>query len=167
MHPGGCSYYINAPNILSIFESIMSCSLSLSCAVNFSRCLPGWLRVGNGCFQLYFDMYRTWENAEGVCTYLGASLATLKGKSTLEGLQQLLAEQGQSTTPIFVGARRRLVWLWFDNSHVTSDMWGPREPSGNGQCGSIAHESHWKDWALNDVPCSTRLGYICQIPAGK
>ena len=133
-------------------------------------CSPGWQPVGDQCFRLYFDTYKTWNDAELVCNSMDivhASLAKLTDKSTLEGLQKLVAKYGQSTTPIFVGARGILDWLWFDNSRITSDAWGPGEPSGNGQCGSIARENHWKDWALNDIPCSTRQGYICQIPTGR
>ena len=86
--------------------------------------------MSGGCFRLYFDTYETWRGADGACKYLGASLATLMDKSTLEGLQQLVAEYGQSTTPIFVGARGRFRgdWLWLDNSRVTSDVWA----QGNG-----------------------------------
>ena len=133
-------------------------------------CSPGWQPVGDQCFLLYLGTYKTWIDAEYVCNSpdnLRASLAKVTDKSSLEGLQNLVAEYRQSTTPIFVGARGRLNWLWLDKSNVTSDRWGPGEPSGDGQCGSIAPGSHWKDWALNDIPCSTRLGYICQIPAGK
>ena len=134
-------------------------------------CLLGWQPVGDQCFLLYLGTYKTWIDAESVCNSpdnLRASLAKVTDKSSLEGLQNLVAEYRQSTTTIFVGARGRLNWLWLDNSNVTSERWGPGEPSGDGQCGSIAQiGSNWKDWALNDVPCSTRLGYICQIPAGK
>ena len=121
--------------------------------------------MSGGCFRLYFDTYMTWIGAEGVCKYLGASLAAVRDKSILEGLQQFLAEY-ISTTPIFVGARGRLRgdWLWLDNSRVTSDTWGPGKPTGDGQCGAISYS---KDWALSNVPCSAELGFICQTPSGK
>ena len=151
-----------AKAVSSFFRSILAEKVPI--------CSPGWQPVGDQCFLLYLGTYKTWIDAEVVCNSpdnLRASLAKVTDKSSLEGLQNLVAECRQSTTPIFVGARGRLNWLWLDNSNVTSNRWGPGEPSGDGQCGSISHGSHWKDWALNDIPCSTRLGYICQIPAGK
>ena len=122
--------------------------------------------MSGGCFRLYFDTYETWRCAEGICKYLGASLATVTDKNTLEGLQQLVAEFGQSTTPIFVGARGSLRgdWLWLDNSRVTSGAWVPGKPSEDGQCGTISHS---KDWALNNARCSAKFGFICKIPPGK
>ena len=101
-----------------------------------------------------------------MCKYLGASLAAVRNKSILEGLQQLVAEYGQSRTPIFVGARGRLRgdWLWLDSSRVMPEAWGPGKPSGDGQCGAISYS---KDWALSNVLCSAKLGFICQTPPGK
>ena len=138
----------------------------LSPTANLSGCWPGWRRVRGGCFRLYFDTYKTWRDAEAACEYLGASLAAVRDKSILEGLQQLVAEYGQSRTPIFVGARGRLRgdWRWLDNSRVTSDAWSPGKPSGDGQCGAISYS---KDWALSNVLCSAKLGFICQTPPGK
>ena len=54
------------------------------------------------------------------------------------------------------------IWLWDKNTSVplTYDLWGERQPSGNGECG-IAYGDDI-DFGFDDRPCRRLCGYICE-----
>ena len=67
-----------------------------------------------------------------------------------------------------------LCWVWIDGENAKSNenLWGPNEPSGDGKCGAflnaIEFSSNWDGygWRWNDLPCTSRAGYICEEPLG-
>ena len=137
-------------------------------SVEFSGCLPSWHRVGNRCFQLHLYSYTTWAEALIACDKQSASLAAIEDKSVMQELQVLLNQYEESPVHLYIGSRAKQEadWHWLDKSLVISSAWGPGEPSGDGQCGSILRAYNWKDWALNDLPCTYKLGYICKSTKG-
>ena len=72
---------------------------------------------------------------------------------------------------LYLGLSGQLKWIWSDGGVVannTPNQWGPNEPSDDGKCGAflnaIRWDSNWKGygWRWNDIPCTSRNGYICQ-----
>ena len=72
---------------------------------------------------------------------------------------------------LYLGLSGQLKWIWLDGSAVannTPNQWGPNEPSDDGKCGALLNairwDSNWKGygWRWNDIPCTSRKGYICQ-----
>ena len=59
-------------------------------------------------------------------------------------------------------------YFWIDNSTLDFENWENGEPNGNGPDGYegcvkiYANNGRW-----NDVVCTDKLGYICQIPKGR
>ena len=86
----------------------------------------------------------------------------------MQKLQVLVNQYGESPIHLYIGSRAKQEadWNWLDKSLVNSSTWGPGEPSGFGQCGSIARLTNWKNWALNNQPCTDKLGFICEAPKG-
>ena len=44
--------------------------------------------------------------------------------------------------------------------NVTSSLWGPGEPSGDGWCGNMLLGQ--KGWRVNDESCYVNIGFVCQ-----
>ena len=72
---------------------------------------------------------------------------------------------------LYLGLSGQLKWTWLDGSVVannTPNQWGPNEPNNDGKCGALLNavkwDSNWKGygWRWNDIPCTSRKGYICQ-----
>jgi hypothetical protein len=72
----------------------------------------------------------------------------------------------------FVGAaaRKDQHWEWVSGARVNSEFkfWGPRQPSGDGECGNLIKGEEWDNtwlgygWKLNDEPCQEKTNFICQ-----
>ena len=124
--------------------------------------------MGNTCFQVHVDSYKTWNNALTACGKQSAILAAIEDKSIIRELQVLVAQYGESPVHLYVGSRAKQEadWHWLDKSRVISSAWGPGKPSGDGQCGSILRLYNWTNWVLNDQPCTDKLGFICESPKG-
>ena len=66
-------------------------------------------------------------------------------------------------------------WTFTDGRVVGGglELWGPTEPSGDGECGSFLAAGRWDEAWLglgfrwNDAPCDFKTGYICKDPSGK
>ena len=59
-------------------------------------------------------------------------------------------------------------YYWIDNSTLDFENWAGGEPNGNGPDGyegCVQIYSNNGKW--NDVVCTDKLGYICQIPKGR
>lgn len=65
-------------------------------------------------------------------------------------------------------------WIWIDGKIVsdTYNLWGPKEPSGDGKCGNLLNaigwNSNWRGygWRWSDASCTSFTGYICEQPLG-
>ena len=105
---------------------------------------------------------------------MDADLAVVSDGDSLQALAQLRREFRLEDEDLFVGlSGKGLHWLWLDGENVsnTDDLWGPKEPSGDGACGSFLKagwNSFWDvyGWRWNDHPCATSNGYICEQPLG-
>ena len=73
-----------------------------------------------------------------------------------------------------LGLDSNLRWVWIDGEYAKSNenLWGPNEPSGDGKCGAFLNAIEWSSnwagygWRWNDLPCTSRAGYICEEPLG-
>ena len=135
-----------------------------------SGCEPSWYKAGKWCYLLSLPSAAQWNNARTFCHRLDADLAVVSDGDSLEALAQLRKEINIEDEDLFVGlSGSKLRWLWLDGENVsnTDDLWGPREPSGDGRCGSFLKarwNSNWDGygWRWNDLPCDTVIGYICE-----
>ena len=101
----------------------------------------------------------------------GAELAVVNDARTVQNLANQRKELNLDDRDLYLGLSGQLKWIWLDGSVVansTPNQWGPNEPSGDGKCGAflnaIRWDSNWKGygWRWNDIPCTSRKGYICQ-----
>ena len=130
-------------------------------------CLNGWHGYKNSCF--YIEAEKTvssWATARTACLKHGTRLAVSQDVSTL-GYLKTLAEGTKvgNWYAFYIGASatQNLKWRWTNGETVSSSApWGPREPSGDGNCGTVIKPAGWSGWKLNDENCATRLGFVCE-----
>lgn len=138
-------------------------------------CEPGWYKANNSCHLFYFQYSRQWGDARTICHLYGAELAVFNDARTVQDLANRRKELNLDDRDLYLGLSGQLKWIWSDGSVLsnnTPNQWGPNEPSNDGKCGAflnaIRWDSNWKGygWRWNDIPCTSRKGYICQQPLG-
>lgn len=140
-----------------------------------STCPPGWVSVGNSCYQ-YFIGSVSWNGARIFCVTKGGHIATPWTVSTMDALGNYLNKlQFRNSKAAFVGAvaQDHSHWEWFSGARVNSKFWGPGQPSGDGKCGNFIKGEEWDTkwrgygWKLNDEPCNDKSSFICQKKMSK
>lgn len=140
-----------------------------------SGCEPGWHRAGTSCFLFYLSSTFKWSDARRLCHLSNADLAVAKDASTMDALANRRRELKFDTRGgIYLGLTGQFNWVWIDGQVVSNkyNLWGPREPSGDGKCGSFLNAIRWSSnwvgygWRWNDQSCNSVKGYICEQPFG-
>ena len=139
-----------------------------------SGCDPGWHRASESCYLFYFQSTYRWDDARTFCHSVGADLAVINDRNTMQDLANQRREMKLDDRDLYLGLRSQMLWNWLDGEVVskTNNLWGPHEPSGYGKCGSflngITWDSSWLGygWRWSDISCTYQLGYICQQPLG-
>lgn len=140
-----------------------------------SGCEPGWHRAGTSCFLFYLSSTFKWSDARKLCHLSNADLAVSKDASTMDALANRRRELKFDTRgEIYLGLTGQFNWVWIDGQVVSNkhNLWGPREPSGDGKCGSFLNAIRWSSnwvgygWRWNDQSCNSVKGYICEQPFG-
>ncbi|XP_022807962.1 uncharacterized protein LOC111344964 [Stylophora pistillata] len=138
-----------------------------------SGCEPGWYRAGPSCFLFYLRSTFKWSDARRFCHRSNADLAVVNDEFTMNAAAHRSRElKFDIQGGIYLGLTGQLNWVWIDGQTVskTNNLWGPREPSGDGKCGSFLNAIRWSSnwvgygWRWNDQSCNSLKGYICEQP---
>ncbi|KAL9987564.1 hypothetical protein ACROYT_G001896 [Oculina patagonica] len=137
-----------------------------------SGCEPSWFRAKESCHMFYFRGTRRWGDARTLCHKQGAELAVVNDANTLQDIANQRREMKLDDRDLYLGLSGQLLWTWLDEEVVsnTKNLWGPKQPSGDGKCGSFLNAIRWDSnwlrygWRWNDQSCTDLHGYICQQP---
>ena len=124
----------------------------------------------------YFDLNRTWYQAEEFCVSKGGHLASVNSQFEHDQLRELLKDE-KKVEFVWLGGsdeEEEGVWVWSNGAawHYPGNSWpwGSREPDGfqGENClylmWSGGSDNHWIDHSCNHVG---NTGFICQIPTQK
>lgn len=140
-------------------------------SLSSNGCEPGWYKTSKSCHLFYLQSSRQWSDARTLCHWYGGELAVVNDASTVQDLADQRRELNFDDRDLYLGLSGQLNWIWLDGgivSNNTPKQWGPNEPSGDGKCGALLNairwDSNWRGygWRWNDIPCTSRKGYICQ-----
>ncbi|XP_048584250.1 uncharacterized protein LOC5517652 isoform X2 [Nematostella vectensis] len=140
-----------------------------------SDCFPGWHKVGGTCYQ-HHDTPLTWNEARVACRMRGGQLATPKTSREMTNLHSYFSMFPEVLARYYLlgaSARSEYRWQWLSRAEADQKMWGPGEPSSDGNCGNLLRADGWDSkwaghgWRLNDELCAYRQGYICQMKKGN
>lgn len=152
--------------------SFYACNVSKSGSHSISGCLPGWYKLGKSCFMFYFQSSKQWRFARNLCHKKRSEIAIVNSAEQLKALADQRKQLKKEYRGLTLGINSKLRWVWIDDDNATSNinLWGPREPSGDGKCGAflnaIGSSSNWAGygWRWDDLPCTSRKGFICEEP---
>ena len=122
-----------------------------------------WRRLGGSCYR-YFNGFKRWTEAQGLCESRGANLA--KADSSLVRNFILKIDGGHSSL-VWVGATKNAlsdIWRWkVDGSIVSNGAWAPGSPGqvnlSQTRCASFQIASV----ALVNRDCTTdHYPYVCE-----
>ncbi|XP_078696559.1 sushi, von Willebrand factor type A, EGF and pentraxin domain-containing protein 1-like isoform X3 [Branchiostoma floridae x Branchiostoma belcheri] len=132
------------------------------------QCPAGYQAFRDACYKA-FDAEKDYAESEAVCLSAGGTLAMPQDKL----LNSFLIKLKNSLNPrvrYWIGLNDKAeegAWRWSDNQAVGDfSSWAEGEPNnaGNEDCAVYAaHPSIRDKW--NDVPCSLRYRFICQVAA--
>ncbi|XP_025089334.1 brevican core protein-like [Pomacea canaliculata] len=131
----------------------------------------GYVLHDNHCLKLY-PVKQDYQTANMRCRNDGAHLFDLKSREAdVPAFTYLLDTMGKvlqdMPVGLWIGANDIEVegqFLWSDRSPLLREtgLWGPGEPnnSKNEDCVEVVF---WNGIVLNDVPCTWKQEYICQV----
>ncbi|XP_056591961.1 C-type lectin domain family 4 member M-like isoform X1 [Triplophysa dalaica] len=117
--------------------------------------LGGWIYYES---SLYFfsSEKNNWTESRRYCTQRGADLFII---NNIEEQYFVGNTSDSSTQHIWIGLYKVAdTWKWVDNSTMTSERWGDKEPNGGNNANCV--ETSGSFW--NDHDCSTNLKWICE-----
>ncbi|XP_056591962.1 C-type lectin domain family 4 member M-like isoform X2 [Triplophysa dalaica] len=115
----------------------------------------GWIYYES---SLYFfsSEKNNWTESRRYCTQRGADLFII---NNIEEQYFVGNTSDSSTQHIWIGLYKVAdTWKWVDNSTMTSERWGDKEPNGGNNANCV--ETSGSFW--NDHDCSTNLKWICE-----
>ncbi|KAJ8676059.1 hypothetical protein QAD02_011845 [Eretmocerus hayati] len=140
---------------------------------------------GSGIYKLHEDL-ATWKEARSICKSEGGRLAILKSKEAADVLAQmfrnsdLMYEGDKPSKGVFLGFHdidHEGEFVTIQGQPLEETGFNEWSPEWDGQpdnglvigqsaksqnCGALAY-----DGKLDDVGCSWKLGYVCEIPLRK
>ena len=124
--------------------------------------------------MFYFQSSKAWRFGRNLCHRQKSEIAIVNSAKQLEALADQRKQLKREDHGLTLGLDSNLRWVWIDGENAKSNenLWGPNEPSGDGKCGAflnaIEKSSNWDGygWRWNDLPCTSRAGYICEEPLG-
>ncbi|KAI8510743.1 hypothetical protein Bbelb_116590 [Branchiostoma belcheri] len=129
-----------------------------------STCPAGYQRFQENCFKAFPETKPDYSWAMKACLKDEGFLAMPKDAATNAFLVQL-KNAVRNDVAFYIGLSDQNAegqWRFADGTALCSyNNWSPGEPNnrGNEDCATLLPRSKW-----NDVPCSSDLRYICQVP---
>ncbi|XP_022098538.1 alpha-N-acetylgalactosamine-specific lectin-like [Acanthaster planci] len=142
------------------------------CKPNCPKCPPLWTFYDGHCYR-FFGATKTFREAEKNCqryVQLGEGhLVSLTSKAEEELVYMILKTSvGTLSREMWNGLndeKREGTFVWTDGSDLSYSNWASRQPdnSGNRQdCVCMRSGTGW-----NDVPCTSRMSYVCKMLTTK
>ncbi|XP_038045988.1 macrophage mannose receptor 1-like [Patiria miniata] len=140
------------------------------CAVSEGTCAPGWHAVNGHCYQVNFNVRKTWTDAKHYCEAQDGYLVTIQESFETDLIQSFLPDLidlGIST--LFIGISDQEtdgVFEWVNDGPTTYQNWAPSQPinTNHTDCGYIYTGNLAAQWLAGD--CFELGAYICEIHAG-
>jgi hypothetical protein len=119
------------------------------------------------------DVLLTWIQANEKCKQLNATLAEVDTKEENEYLNELAARMtpADQLYGVYIGKsdlKSEGGWIWDGSKGRIFDVFNNfkgNEPNGNRRENCL-HLMRRKSWKWNDIPCETRLMFICEKNIG-
>ena len=167
------NYYSSSSKLFRnwYIDCLFACFIFSSTEQN--ACPPGWLNLGESCFRMHIDPYKTWKDAMFECHNRGGRLAVLGNTVKLHALSRFIDDYVEDLgyfSSFFVGAHAISDGRWITVRKqlfpAQSLLWGTSQPSGDGWCTDLIFEEKWnsKGWRINDQNCLSKEGFVCQKP---
>ena len=133
--------------------------------------------MNDSCFQLQIIYKRNWDGARLECHNRGGRLAILEdgvkpGHTLTNFIDAYMDEWGYFYVGAYAVSDGRWITVKNQPFSTKSSLWGPAEPSGDGWCADLIFAEKWnpnwegKGWRVNDQPCITKQGFVCQKQKG-
>ena len=124
--------------------------------------------------MFYFQSSMAWRFGRNLCHRQKSEIAIVNSAKQLQALADQRKQLKREDHGLTLGLDSNLRWVWIDGENAKSNenLWGPNEPSGDGKCGAFLNAIEWNSnwngygWRWNDIPCTSRAGYICEEPLG-
>ncbi|XP_033122640.1 C-type lectin mannose-binding isoform-like, partial [Anneissia japonica] len=145
--------------LLGIFIAVAT---SPSDATSCKKCRPYWTNYGNSCYRV-FKSLKTWNEAHVACSYLAKNSDLVSIESDSEN--NFVSTLSNSYTYWIGLMRSGSSWRWSNYSTSRYRKWGSGEPNnvgGNENCVHTKKNGNYLTW--NDIRCSARLSYVCEMP---
>ncbi|XP_078616500.1 uncharacterized protein LOC144884861 isoform X1 [Branchiostoma floridae x Branchiostoma japonicum] len=166
-----CVVYAAHPSVRDMWNDV-PCSLRYRfiCQkpATVLQCPGGYQPFRGACYKAY-DTEKDYAESEAVCTSAGGTLAMPQDSS----LNTFLITLKNALNPglrYWIGLSDKAkegAWRWSNNKPIGDfSSWAEGEPNNAGKedCAVYAAHPSIKDkW--NDVPCTLRYRFICQVPA--
>ncbi|PVD31848.1 hypothetical protein C0Q70_07267 [Pomacea canaliculata] len=136
----------------------------------------GYELFDNHCLKLY-SVQQDYQTARASCEADGAHLFHFKSRDEdVPALQHLLTRRGEVLQEIgqglLVGANDLAVegkFVWSDGTSLPTNtgLWAVSQPDdylNNEDCAEVGNSN---GIVLNDVSCSSKLKYVCQVDINK
>lgn len=108
----------------------------------------------------------TWDEANLDAIQRGGRLAILDTQEKILVANSFLLNNNYSNNDHFIGASDHINegdWVWVNGDPVTENNWGSVEPNNKNNGEHYAAISGG-DLRWNDVPISTTIGYLLELP---
>eukprot|EP00058_Branchiostoma_floridae_P028490 XP_002613981.1 hypothetical protein BRAFLDRAFT_118457 [Branchiostoma floridae] len=166
-----CVVYAAHPSVRDMWNDV-PCSLRYRfiCQkpATVLQCPAGYQPFRGACYKAY-DTEKDYAESEAVCTSAGGTLA-MPQDSSLNTFLITLKNALNPGVRYWIGLSDKAkegAWRWSNNRPIGDfSSWAEGEPNnaGNEDCAVYAAHPSIKDkW--NDVPCTLRYRFICQVPA--
>ncbi|XP_071951100.1 macrophage mannose receptor 1-like [Antedon mediterranea] len=128
-------------------------------------CPSGWSTRGNKCYK-FFEEKRAWNDSKAFCESNNGGLVAVNDEYDQAYLITLLRDIDY---PVWLGINDRDsegMFVNADGSDLTYAHWMVTEPNGgaNENCVEMYSGNSQPAGAWNDLPCSAKVGVICQRP---
>lgn len=128
-----------------------------------------WQSFGQSCYHVGNRNPQTWKQAKEKCKLLNSSLAEVESKEENSFLVELAAKMTSESElyGVYLGGSdlaKEGEWLWVGSQRKIFDVFNNfkgYQPDGRRRENCL-HLIRKYSWNWNDIPCDTRLSYICE-----
>ncbi|KAJ8385770.1 hypothetical protein AAFF_G00182140 [Aldrovandia affinis] len=127
----------------------------------WGSCYQGWVRFNCRCYYISTKT-STWYESQHDCRYKGADLVIIESAEE----QEFLNTAGNDFWIGLSDAEKEGTWKWVDGRTLNTGFWRTGEPNnanGGENCAN-SEPNHRRTWGWNDIPCTHKKNWICEMP---
>uniref|UniRef100_A0A8C9YQF9 C-type lectin domain-containing protein n=1 Tax=Sander lucioperca TaxID=283035 RepID=A0A8C9YQF9_SANLU len=120
----------------------------------------GW-EYFSGSFYYISSTKKTWKQSRDDCLQKGADLVIINSKE-----EQVRNFTRKSQKIMWIGltdSETEGTWKWVDGTPLTKSSWDSGEPNGGENENCVEMKKFELENSWNDLSCSTRLNWICEM----